>query len=93
MIANLSNFQTLKINGTIEQGDFIRVYRDNDNVLRASLTSNGTTSDIISWIDESSELFELNVGDNLISATDDDGGRNLTAKITFNPAVVALYES
>ena len=51
------------------------------------------TSDIISWIDENSELFELEVGDNLISANDDEGGLSLTAKITFSPAVVALYES
>ena len=51
------------------------------------------SSDVISWIDESSDLFELDVGDNLISATDDDGGASLTAKITYNPVVVAVYET
>ena len=71
----------------------MNIYRDNDNILRAELTSDGNTSDIISWIDESSDLFELEVGDNLISANDDEGGSSLTAKITFSPAVVALYES
>ena len=93
VIANLGTFKTLKLNGTLNSGDFVNIYRDDDNVLRAELTSDGVTSDIISWIDESSELLELEVGDNLISANDDEGGLGLTAKITFSPAVVALYES
>ena len=44
-------------------------------------------------IDESSDLFTLRVGDNAISATDDEGGENLNATIKYYPAVVALYES
>lgn len=93
VVANMKTLQTLKINGTLNAGDYVNIYRDNENILRAELTSDGVTSDIISWIDESSDLFELEVGDNLISANDDEGGASLTAKITFNPAVVALYES
>lgn len=93
VIANLRTFKTLKLNGSLNSGDSVNIYRNNDNVLRAELTSDGVTSDIISWIDESSELFELEVGDNLISVNDDEGGVSLTAKITFSPAVVALYES
>ena len=93
VISNLANFKTLKLNGVLNAGDSARIYRDGDNILRAELTSDGVVSDIISRIDESSELFELNVGDNLIAATDDEGGLSLTAKIIFSPAVVALYES
>ena len=74
-------------------GESINIYRDNDNVLRAELISDGAKSDVIHLIDESSDLFELEVGDNLISANDDEGGASLTAKISFSPAVVALYES
>ena len=93
MIANLKTFKSMKINGTIGAGDFIDIYRNDDNVLQARLTSNGVETDIISWIDESSNLFELEVGDNFISATDDTGGASLSAKITYNPVVVAVYES
>lgn len=93
VIANLQTFKTLKINGTLNVGDFIDIYRNDDNVLQAILTSNGVSHDAISWIDESSNLFELDVGDNLISATDDEGGPSLAVKITYNPVVVALYES
>lgn len=93
VVSNLRTAKNLKINGTINSGDFIRIYRDAGNVLRAELTSSDETSDVLSWIDESSELFELNSGENLISANDEEGGASLTAKIVFNPAVVALYES
>lgn len=93
VISNLQTFKTLKLNGTLNAGDFVDIYRNEDNVLRAIMTSDGVQSDVIYWIDESSDLFELDVGDNLISATDDEGGLSLTAKITYNPVVVAVYES
>lgn len=93
VITNLATFKILKINGLLKDGDHMIVYRDNENVLRAELTSDGITSDVVHWIDEKSELFELDVGDNFISVNDDEDGVNLIAKITFSPAVVALYES
>lgn len=93
VISNLHTFQSLKINGTLNAGDYLKIYRNEDNVLMAELTSDGLKTDVISWIDESSNLFELVVGDNLISVTDDENGTSLSAKITYNPVVVAVYES
>lgn len=93
VISNLDTFQNFKINGTINIGESVNIYRDNENVLRAELTSNGVVSDILSRIDESSDLFELNVGDNLIAVNDDNGGSNVLTRIEFSPAVVALYET
>lgn len=92
-IVNLNTFAFLKINGVLSAGDTIHIYRDEANVLRAELQAEETPQDIISWIDEESTLFEINVGDNLILATDDEGGTSLIARFTFNPAVVAVYES
>lgn len=93
VISNLDTFQNFKINGIINIGESVNIYRDNENVLRAELTSNGVVSDILSRIDESSDLFELNVGDNLIAVNDDNGGSNVLTRIEFSPAVVALYET
>lgn len=92
-IANLKTFEFLKINGTLNAGDILNIYRDDQNVLRAELQTDGQIKDVISWIDEDSTLFELNVGDNLILATDDQGGAALTTHFNYNLAVVALYES
>ena len=92
-ITNLNTFAYLKLNGVLNYNESIQVYRDDENVLRVELTADGVTTDILSWVDEGSTLFELAPGDNPISASDDEGGVSLTARFTFNPAVAALYES
>lgn len=92
-ITNLETYAFLKLNGILNAGDTVDIYRDNDNVVRAELNSGGVVSDIVGWIDEASTLFELNVGDNLIAANDDEGGAALVVHFYFNPAVGALYET
>lgn len=93
-VTNLSTFEFLRINGSFSAGYIINVYRDEYNVLRAELTDgDGNVSDIISMIDDDSTLYELSVGDNLISINDDEGGVGMSATVSFKPVVVALYES
>jgi hypothetical protein len=92
-ITNLETMEYLQINGTLSIGDSINIYRDENNVLRAELTSNGITEDVLSWIDDGSDLFMLHVGDNLVAYDDDGGGTSLTVRFSYSPAVVAIYES
>lgn len=92
-ITNVETLETLQIRGTITTGQQITIRRDGRNVLRAELTASGQPTDIISWIDEASSLFELAPGDNLIVATDDESGASLEARITFHEGVAALYET
>ena len=93
-VTNLLTFEFLKINGTFNAGDVINVYRDENNVLVANMTdNNGNVADIVSMIDDDSTLYELAVGDNLISINDDEGGVGMSAKVSFKSVVVALYES
>ena len=91
-IVNLDTQEYLKLNGTLNVGDVANIYRDSNNILRAELTSNGEVTDILSWVDDGSTLFQLNPGDNIIAFDDDGGGNSLTVKFTFSPAVVAVYE-
>lgn len=91
-ITNLTTFERLKINGTLSAGDVVRIYRDSSNILRAELESGGETVDILSWIDDSSDLFELTVGDNLIQFNDDGGGEALTVRIGYCLTYAAVYE-
>lgn len=93
VVTNLQNFQFLKINGILNVGEKISIYRDEKNQLKAELITLYETEDIISRIDEESTLFELNVGDNLLLATDDEGGENLTAQLTFNAVTGGVYET
>lgn len=92
-VTNLTTFAFLKINGTINSGEYITVYRDNSNVLRAELTQGNVVTDVIDWLDDESSLFELESGDNLISSTDAQGGVSLVVSFSFNPAQAVLYES
>lgn len=92
-VLNIGTMAYLKLNGTLCAGESMKIYRDEDGVLRAELIAEDSVSDAISWIDEGSTLFELEVGDNLISVTDDNGGVNLTAGFVYREAVAALYES
>ena len=93
-VTNLLTFEFLKINGTFNAGDVINVYRDSNNVLVANVThGDANVEDILSMIDDDSTLYELAVGDNLISINDDEGGVGMSAKVSFKSVVVALYES
>ena len=92
ILRNLETLKYLRLNGSLSIGDSVKVYRDEKNILRAELTRDGETVDIISWIDDGSDLFELDQGTNIITFNDDENGANLDVTITFNPAVVAVYE-
>lgn len=94
VVTDLLSFEFLKINGKFTAGDTLRIYRDENNVLIATLTnSNNENFDIIPMIDEGSTFYELNVGKTLVSVSDDEGGSGMRARFFFNEVVVALYES
>lgn len=91
-ISNLKTFKFLKINGVLKSGEIINIYRNSSNILKAELVSNNTVTDILYRISDDSTLFELEVGDNLIQADDDSDGANIIVRMTYNTAVVAVYE-
>ena len=92
-VSNMQTFSFLRINGSISAGEYITIYRDNNNVLRVELTQGDVVTDVIDWLDDESSLFELEPGDNLISASDNFGGASLVASFSFNPAQAVLYET
>lgn len=92
-VTNLNTFETLKINRTIYQGEKIEVYRNADGVLEVVLINeNGNTENIFANLDETSDLFTMHVGDNLILSSDDGGGTTLTTYITFNEIVTGVFD-
>lgn len=92
-VTNLKTLAFLRFNCTINPGEYITLYRDLGNVLRAELTQDGIVTDIIDKLDDDSTLFELDVGDNLISYNDAQDGAGLVVSISFNPAQAVLYET
>lgn len=92
VLRNLNTFEELKLNGEMVLGDVINFYKADNGVLRCELIRDGQRVDVLNWVDDESNLFELQRGDNVISATDDNGGANLFVTLMFNPSVVAVYE-
>lgn len=92
-VTNMKNLSFLRITGTLNQGERVAVYRDQDNAVRAELTSGTATTDIIDRIDEESTLFELATGENLLTVTEDKGKGKLFVQFSFHPARAALYET
>lgn len=92
VIQNVVNQEFLKINGVVENGEVIEIYRDDLGVLHATLTKEGVKSDVLSRIDETSTLFDLAVGDNLILATDDEKSQSLQVTINYSEAYTTVYE-
>lgn len=92
VITNLNTRAFLKITGTLDVGDRISVYLGKDNAIRVERTNGGVTEDILSRLDDDSTLFELAAGDNLLAASDDNGGLGMSVQFTFNPARAAIYE-
>ena len=91
-VSNLKTFKKLQINATITSGDVIQFYRDKDNFLHCELVSRGKTTDILDKITEDSDLFYLDAGDNLLSATDENGSENFTLYLVYREEVVNVFE-
>lgn len=91
-LTNLTTFEELSINGTLNTGDILRIYRTESGVLKANLTSGGIQSDAMSMIDEESDLWYLHIGDNLINISDDEGSANVLVTIEYNEAISGVYE-
>ena len=92
-LTNLQTLQWLRFTGALHSGEKLELYRDDDGVFRAELTSGGNVEDVLYRVDENSTLFELNVGDNLIMADDDEGGSELTAQIVYQTIAGGVYEA
>lgn len=91
-ISNMETFEFLRLNGSLKAGDEMNIYRDENNIFRVELTSNGETTDAIGMVSEESTLFEIKTGENIIGVNSDEGGDDLFVSVMFNSAVVALYE-
>lgn len=85
-IRNISTGEFDSFTGIMSPGDIIEMYRDDNGVLKVEKTDiDGQTEDAFSWLDEESNLFYLAVGDNVITASADDGYEFLTTAIVYNP--------
>lgn len=91
-IANIDTYEQLKFNYTLHSGEQIKVYRDENGIIRAVLVTGDTETNIMQYLDESSNLFSLHLGDNLILVSDENGGAGINAQISFNSIQVGVFD-
>ena len=88
-LLNITNGKFLRLDGELDTGDTLEVYRDENGILRAIKTVDGEKLDVLSWISEDSNFYELSIGDNLVSM----GGESaISVFFYFAPAVWGVYE-
>lgn len=90
-IINVNTQEFLKINGIINQGEKVVIYRNGGRLL-VEKEANGIITDVFSSLDEDSDLLFMHVGDNIIRGIADEGEDQLIITITFNSAIVGVYE-
>ena len=90
-IINVETQEFLKLNTTVTSDDKFTVYRLGGRLIVEKETS-GVITDAFSVLDEDSDLMYMHVGNNLIKADADSGADQLITTITFNDAVVGVYE-
>ena len=90
-IINANTLEYMKLNFTMTAGDRISVYRDNGR-LKVVLNRQGEDSDIFYSLDEESNMFWINPGENVVRLTADTGLSNLYGGISFNPAYMGVID-
>lgn len=88
-LTNAGNQKFIAVKTTLTAADTVRIFREN-NILRVTKETAGQTSDIFSALDEDSNLFFMDVGDNVIRADKESGDGRLAVVIRFCDTVVGV---
>lgn len=88
-LTNVGNQKFITVNTSVTAADIVRIYREN-NILRVTKETAGQTADIFSALDENSNLFYMDVGDNVIRASKKSGAGRLIVAIRFSDTVTGV---
>lgn len=88
-ITNVYTLETMRFNDTLEYGERLRAYRIGGRLYVEKETESGTV-DAFETLDESSNLFYIHPGDNIIKPDGDDA-TNLIVSVKFNAAYPGVY--
>lgn len=89
-LLNVITGQKMRLVTTLEQGQELLLYRENHHLYCTS-TVNGVSKDAFSVVDDDSDLFYLDAGDNILKAGADSGEDNLQSTISFYSAHMGVY--
>lgn len=85
-VTNVNTLKALRFTGTLPAGDRLEMYRVSGQLY---LRINGVT-DAFDLLDDTSDLFELDAGDNVLLFTADSGAMTAKVAVTFNEPYVGV---
>lgn len=89
-ITNVYTLETMRFHDTLKYGEKMRVYRSAGRLYVEKDTADGTV-DAFETLDESSNLFYMHPGDNVIKP-EGDSAENLVVSIRFSDAYTGVYD-
>lgn len=84
-ITNVITGDILRFNGTLFTGEKLTLYTENGKIRVLKTDVAGVTEDAFGMLDDDSTLFNVKTGDNVFSATADEGALNMTVLLSFYP--------
>ena len=90
VLLNVITLKKLRFLTTLEAGQTLRVYHDNDH-LAVVRVEHQTETDAFAALDDDSGLFEFAAGDNILRAGADSGEESLQCTVSFNAAYMGVY--
>ncbi len=82
VIINTLSGKKLKFNGTLQAGDLLTLYRD-VGAVRLELTRDNVTTNALDMLDDSSDLFQLDIGDNVLTGDAELNGASMQVTIIY----------
>lgn len=89
VLLNCVSGAKLRLITSLAKDQQLKVYRDNQ--LHVERISAGTVEDVLACLDDDSDLFYLESGDNLLKADADSGADDLQCSVTANAAYMGVY--
>jgi hypothetical protein len=89
-IVNATTGKVMKLNYTLSAGDFIKIYMGDTPEGKGKRIMLNDTSSLINAMDDSSEWFGIEPGDNLLSISSGSSGDNGTMEVFFYPAYAGI---
>ena len=85
VIANVHSGKELRINGTLIAGDLLTFYRE-VGAVRLELTRDNVTTNVLDMLDDTSELFQLEIGDNVLRGSADLNAASMQVTLLYYDA-------
>jgi hypothetical protein len=89
-VINVRTLQELRFDDTLRSGEKTKVFYENGRIKATKEDEDGNVMGFLGYLSDSSNLFDILPGDNIIKATADTNEKYLRALVSFRPAFMGV---